>query len=121
MKTIIAGSRSVTYPQITFRAIQEAPFQVTEVISGGAQGPDRHGEMWASKHNLPLYLFLADWEKYGNSAGYIRNKEMAEVAEALIAVWDGQSKGTRHMIECARAKNLNVFVYNLEEVNKKLI
>jgi len=72
---------------------------VTEVISGGARGIDQAGEEWAYwSGERPVKKFPADWDKHGKSAGYIRNKEMAEYADELLAIWDGHSKGTLNMI-----------------------
>lgn len=112
MKTIIAGSRNCTKYKTIEIAIELCPFVVTSVVSGKAKGGDRVGERYAIANNLPLYKFPADWKQYGKSAGYIRNTEMAENAEALIALWDGFSNGTRNMIEIARRKKFPILVYN---------
>lgn len=110
MKTIIAGSRNITgYHQVT-KAVEDSGFQITEVVSGGANGVDKLGERLAKASLLPCKVFAADWNKYGKRAGYVRNSEMAEYAEALIAVWDGKSRGTDHMIRTARVQGLKVFV-----------
>ena len=61
-----------------------------------------------------MELFPADWKKYGKSAGYVRNSEMAEVAESLIAFWDGKSRGTKNMIDIAKNKGLKVRIVNYE-------
>lgn len=74
----------------------------TAIISGTARGVDRMGEQYAKERGVPVKQFPANWEKYGKSAGYRRNEEMAQCADALIAVWDGQSKGTKHMIDTAK-------------------
>ena len=65
---------------------------------------------WARNNNIPLKMFYPNWDRYGKSAGMIRNKEMAEYAEALIAIWDRRSKGTKHMIATAKRLGLQVFV-----------
>lgn len=111
MRTIIAGSRGIVLFEILERAIQKAPFEITTVISGGARGVDRMGEKWAKKNKIPLEIFPADWVKHGKGAGYIRNRLMADNAEALIALWDGVSRGTRNMIDEAKARNLHVYIY----------
>ena len=110
MKTIIAGSRTVTDFSIVESAITESGFVITEVVSGGAYGVDSLGELWANKNNIPIKKFLADWNFYGKRAGYIRNVEMGNYAQALIAIWMSQSKGTAHMINTALCKGLKVFI-----------
>ncbi len=64
---------------------------------------------------MPIERYPADWDKHGKPAGYIRNAEMADKAEALLALWDGQSRGTLHMINLAKKKGLLVYVWNLEK------
>lgn len=113
MKTIIAGSRSIRLFQTVFDAVMLSNFDITEVVSGTAQGVDRLGEKVAETLNIPIKQFPADWNKYGKRAGILRNIEMANYADALIAVWDGKSKGTKQMIDYAKAKNLKVFVYEI--------
>ena len=114
MITIIAGSRNVTEEQ--FRtAITSLPWKVTRVVSGTARGVDTFGEGWAKHQGLPVDRYPADWDTHGKSAGYKRNILMAENAEALFAIWDGESRGTKHMIDIATAKGLVVRVVNLKE------
>ncbi len=114
MKTIIAGSRDIKLYSIVEKAIQQSVFEITTVISGTANGVDKLGEEYAKKYNLPVLKFPANWDKYGKSAGYIRNDEMARNAEALIAIWDDKSKGTANMISIARKKYLKLFVYIID-------
>jgi hypothetical protein len=86
----------------------------TEIVSGHAEGVDLLGEAWARANNLPIKIFVPDYEKYSKwRAPKKRNKEMAEYAGALVALWDGQSKGTRHMITTASRKGLLVKVFKL--------
>ena len=99
MKVIIAGSRNITDPGSVGRAIESSKFTITEVITGNARGVDALAENYAARKEIPLKLFPADWEKYGKPAGAIRNEQMAKYADALIAIWDGESSGTRIMIE----------------------
>lgn len=116
MKTIIAGSRKIHSYHIVVWAIRNAirdGIEITEVVSGGAEGVDKLGEFYAKMHKLPVKKFPADWNKHGKRAGPIRNQQMADYADALIAVWDGKSRGTKDMIERAQAKGLHVFVGQL--------
>jgi len=70
----------------------------TDFISGAAKGADWLGEQWALSRGYKVMLFTANWTDHGKAAGYIRNKQMADEATALVAFWDGRSKGTAHMI-----------------------
>lgn len=110
MRTIIAGSRSCTDMAILLQAVAHCGWSPTVVISGTAGGADKLGETWAANEELPVERFPADWEAHGKRAGYLRNEEMARNADALIALWDGESQGTRHMIDIARRDGLKVFV-----------
>lgn len=110
MKTIIAGSRSITDIAILEKAIDNLSWKITEVVCGCARGVDTLGKEWAEKHNIPVAEFPAMWSQYGKSAGYRRNEQMAENAEALLAIWDGESRGTMHMINIAKSKGLQVYI-----------
>ena len=78
------------------------------VVSGTARGADRLGERYARERGYRIDRYPADWDRDGNSAGPIRNAKMADNAHALIAFWDGRSRGTKNMIETAKAKGLMV-------------
>lgn len=110
MKTIIAGSRSITDISHIWRTCANLPWIITEVVSGGARGVDMLGEHFAFDNMLPVKRFPANWTKFGRGAGHVRNAEMAMYAEALLAIWDGYSKGTANMIDLARAKGLKIHV-----------
>lgn len=114
MRTIIAGSRSITSYKDIEDAIYFSNIKPTVIISGGAKGVDSLGEDFAFKNDLKLEVYPAQWDKYGRSAGYKRNALMATKADALVAVWDGTSRGTKHMIDIANAMKLQVYVYNVE-------
>jgi hypothetical protein len=113
MRTIIAGSRVITDYSIVETAVAQSGFkdQITEVVSGTAPGVDQLGEQWARAHEIPISRFPANWQQFGKRAGYVRNSKMAENADALIAVWDGKSKGTKHMIDTATRRGMTCFVY----------
>lgn len=119
MKTIIAGSRNIVDQEIIEKAVHESKFQITEVVEGGAKGVDTLARIWAEENRLPVREFKAEWRKYGKRAGPIRNRAMAEYADALIAIWDGNSRGTLNMIETAKKLDLKVFIYNLGEQEKQ--
>ena len=114
MKTIIAGSRDVDSPTIVADAVEASGFTVTEVVSGAARGVDTLGEQWAADNDILVLRFPADWKRYGRAAGPKRNEQMAEYAEALIAIWDGESRGTKHMIDYATKLGLVVYVHRTD-------
>lgn len=111
MKVIIAGSRDIVDMIHVERAVYGATWAIAEVVCGEARGVDRLGKVWARRQGIPVASFPADWDAYGNKAGTIRNNEMARYADALIAVWDGVSPGTRNMIDVARLLKLFVHVH----------
>jgi len=114
MRTIIAGSRDVTDYQIVVKAILAANILISCVVSGTARGVDRLGEDFARAAGIPVALYPAEWTKYGKSAGYRRNEVMAANADALIAIWDGKSVGTKHMIDIAKKFKLKVYVHRTD-------
>lgn len=95
---IVAGSRCVTDYNVVVGAIEASQWKLYCVVSGAARGVDRLGERYAAERGLHLTRFPAQWDLYGRSAGMRRNTEMAAYADALIAVWDGVSRGTANMI-----------------------
>lgn len=92
-----------------------------KIISGGAQGADKLGEKYAKESSMDLIIFPADWSKYGKSAGHIRNKQMAEYGDMLFAFWDGESRGTKNMIdEALKANNIKeVRVIKYEQITEQ--
>lgn len=129
MKTIIAGSRTFDDYSLIRHAIESSPWYraITEVVSGAQRstrveddgslfyyGVDYFGEQWARSKMIPIKRFPADWHQYGKSAGPRRNEQMACYADALIAVWDGQSRGTSDMIRRAREHGLDTYVFLVE-------
>lgn len=99
MKVIIAGSRHITDRLGLFKAIKQSGFDITEVVSGTSRGVDTLGEAYARANDIPIKEFPANWSKFGNYAGPVRNNEMAKYADAAIILWDGESRGTLNMIK----------------------
>ena len=121
MKVIIAGGRdftNVTVMATTLNNLQDVDHVIEieklTLICGMARGADLTAYKLFNEAGLPIKMYPADWDQYGKSAGYIRNKQMADVADMLIAFWDGESRGTAHMIATARKLKLNVLVFNYE-------
>ena len=121
-KVIIAGSRGFS----NYKLLKEQCNKYLRekrrtcniiIVSGHARGADTLGEMYAQDEGFALEVYPAQWKKLGKQAGYRRNEQMAEVADALIAFWDGESHGTKHMIEIMENKGLFVKVVNYETSN----
>ena len=122
IKVIIAGSRNfynydtVEETVISFFMNHGFPKENIEIISGGARGADKLGEQLAKSYRLKLTVFPAQWDTYGKAAGMIRNQEMANYAikdsdkAILFAFWDGQSRGTKGMIDIARRCEMEVII-----------
>lgn len=111
MRTIIAGSRTITDVLEVEKAIKNSGFQITEVLSGTASGPDTIGANWAKEKAIPVKFFAPDWKTHGKAAGPIRNSLMADNAEALILIYDGQSRGSNDMWNKANAKGLKTYMH----------
>lgn len=114
MRTIIAGSRTANDPNDLSIAISECGWKPTIVLSGCARGADKLGEDWANANSVTIERYPARWDSLGRSAGYARNIQMAKSGEALIALWDGESRGTKHMIETAKKHGLKVHVRKIQ-------
>lgn len=127
-RLIIAGGRDFKdwrmFYQAAFAWIDEHDpnEENTIVFSGMAEGADEMGYLWSEDRGIPRREFPADWDRYGRTAGYRRNHQMAMEATHLLAFWDGQSKGTKDMITRAKAAGLHVTVvkYNQPKEIKTL-
>jgi hypothetical protein len=117
-KLIVAGSRGFNDYELLSRAL----FAIAEdvdyereisIVSGMARGADMLAAQFAKTNNVQLYEFPANWDMYGKRAGYLRNEEMAAFSNGLLAFWDGESRGTKHMIETmlAMGKPVTTFKY----------
>lgn len=132
LRVIIAGSRDFDdFPKLMNSSIEiltgiskkRDDLDRIRIISGTARGADKLGEQYAKIAGYELSKFPADWGGLGKRAGYVRNAEMAKFAVeddsygVLIAFWDGQSRGTKHMIDLAKRYGLEVHVVNYKENN----
>lgn len=105
MKTIIAGGRYYQLTQDDCIALQDVG--ITEVVSGCQTGADTGGEEWAKVNRLPIKPFPADWDRLGHAAGPIRNRQMAQYAEAVV-LFPGD-RGTQSMFDEATKAGLLIF------------
>ena len=111
MKTIIAGSRTITNYEFFKKIMDQCPWksEITEVVTGKCKGVDTLGERWADEKGLPKKPFPADWNKFGDAAGPIRNEEMAKYADAAIIIHREGSRGTQNMKDLADQYGLKVY------------
>ena len=113
-KVIVAGCRDLADYELLkvkcdFYLQNQKPKDIV-IVSGHASGADALGERYAQERGYELETYPADWKANGRAAGPIRNAKMASVAHALIAFWDGKSRGTKNMIDTAKKHNLHVAV-----------
>ena len=134
LNIIIAGSRDITTKRIYIDVLDQykiVPINISyilnkikyylqnykedniTILSGNARGVDKIGEIYANDHNIQCNIYPADWDTHGKSAGYKRNITMADNANALLAFWNYQSKGTKHMINIAKQKGLTVKIVKI--------
>ena len=116
MKVIIAGSRNFDSYEFLRQSCDSILHCYTnvEVVSGTAKGADKLGEYYAESREFAIKRFPANWNLHGKSAGYIRNTEMANYADMLICFWDGESLGTKHMIDIAKKNNLIIHLFKTD-------
>jgi len=104
MNIAIVGSRSCSSYDLVENTM--ARFfdlgMIDVIVSGGARGADALGKKYATEHGIEYQEFPADWERFGKSAGFERNKYIVTAADVVVAFWDGKSKGTEHTLEIAK-------------------
>lgn len=77
-------------------------FPFGKVAHGGARGVDSFADRWAKANNIPVVMFPADWKRYGNSAGPIRNETMLSIMKPHLVIAFPGGKGTKNMVRLAR-------------------
>ena len=110
MKLLIAGSRSIT----SFDLASHVPEGAALVITGGAKGVDALAEEFARERGIPTLTVKPVYERYGRAAPIRRDEEMVDMADAVLVIWDGVSRGSRHTAEYARRKGKPVTVVSVE-------
>ncbi len=107
IKLAIVGSRTFSDYNLLERHINDISesFNIIKIISGGAHGADKLGEKYANINKIPTLILKADWGKYKKAAGVIRNKDIVDSSDKVVAFWDGKSKGTLNSINLAKKQN----------------
>ena len=127
-RIVVCGCRDFSDYQLLSKEIDSYLKNISSnyfitIVSGGANGADKLGERYARERGLKVEVHAALWEQFGKSAGVIRNQEMADISDAVIAFWDGESRGTKNMIECAKQANIpcKVIQYKRKESKMEII
>lgn len=112
MKVAVVGSRNINITDLK----NFLPAETKEIISGGAVGVDTSTAEYATKNNMPLTVFLPEYEKYGRSAPLKRNIQIIDYADIVLAFWDGKSRGTKFVIDNCKKRNKKIRVFLYDEV-----
>jgi len=112
VKVLVSGSRDIEEKSVVYDAIINAPWRPDEIVHGDASGVDKIADRYARMHSIdrdvhPIPEWI--WDKIGPKAGPMRNDYMVRQADALIAVWDGESSGTRDAMQQAESEGLPVY------------
>lgn len=121
MKLAVIGSRTLKQREVLTviaQVVGRAKTPVTEIITGGANGVDAIAEYYAKTEGIKMTVFYPQYQAHGRRAPLIRNNVIIEEAEAMLAIWDGESSGTRYTIEKAKREGLKVMVVRLSAVKK---
>jgi hypothetical protein len=118
MKLAIVGSRTFDNYKLLEKSITGLYnlSQITCIVSGGARGADTLGEIFGKKFHIPLSVHKPQWDTYGKKAGFIRDKEIVDEADEIIAFWDGVSPGTKITIQCANKVNKKVTIVRFDQI-----
>ena len=109
MKLLVVGSRSIEKIDLS----QYISKDVDAIISGGAKGIDSLAEQYADLHRISKYIIRPRYDLYGRAAPLKRNDQMVDLADAILVIWDGSSKGTQHTLKYARSKNKPITLVQL--------
>lgn len=107
----VSGSRCWTDYALIKRILDfyREHHEVELVVHGGAEGADSLCQRYADENGIPCQVVRPDYATHGRRAPLVRNGDIVESGEALIAFWDGESRGTMDAMH--KALNLRRTVY----------
>ena len=121
MRLGIIGSRTLNQnnvKEVIAQVISKSKTPINEIVTGGANGVDAIAEFFAKENKIKCTVFLPQYEIYGKRAPLIRNNIILENSDAILAIWDGESKGTLYTINRSKKLGLKVMIVNLDPVKK---
>lgn len=121
MKLVVAGSRSIKGKEFIHTKLNECNnhIPIDQLVCGGAKGVDLAAVLWAMKESIPYTVYLPNYKMYGKIAPLVRNEKMASYGNALLAIWDGKSRGTIHMVSAMRRLDKPVVLININGVPRE--
>jgi hypothetical protein len=104
MKLAVVGSRDFNDYELLKSKLDSIHKRkpITLIVSGGARGADSLSERWAKENGVETLIFIPDWNKFGKRAGFLRNEDIIKNSDAVVAFWDGESRGTKSSIDLAK-------------------
>ena len=114
-KIAIVGSRGFVNYSLMKKTLDPHLDKIGMIVSGGAKGADTLAQRYAQDNAIPLYIIYPDWKKYGKRAGFRRNVMIANLAERMIAFWDGESRGTKHSIDKMKQLEKPVVIIDIDQ------
>lgn len=114
LKIGVVGSRGFNDYKLLKDTLDKYLNNVYLIVSGGAEGADSLGEKWANENNIKTLILKPDWKKHGKAAGFIRNTDIVDQSDMIIAFWDGLTRGTEDTIHKTQEtdKKLEVIYFN---------
>lgn len=106
----VVGSRTFTDYELLSATLSKVKTPIHRIVSGGARGADSLAERYAEDNDIPVFICVPDWKAHGNKAPLLRNQTIVNLADALIAFWDGESRGTKHTLNLARKRDIPVHI-----------
>ena len=119
---LVCGGRDFMHPIALIHMLDmyHHHYDISELIHGGARGADSMAERWAEKRDIPMKVFPAQWDKYGKSAGYVRNKQMLVEGKPIEIIAFPGGKGTNMMIQLALDSDYSVWIVKICPENRSL-